>query len=223
MAERSEQRRFRRYPIQLPLLHTPKNPAHARTGAGWTRNLSEGGACVELGEHLPSRMPLRVRLRTDRGAIEAEAQVVWAGGSRLGDGGICHGMAFTRIAPDHLQALGDLILTRGLVRQAGVRIPFEVAVACRLRGQAGPPLEGWTRDVSRGGLSLRLPRVLPPGAALEVTLHTPAGPLRADGAVTWVAPPEGRTPGGPIRHGLQFTALDWSSVVSLGLALAESV
>ena len=223
MPDGLEQRRFVRYPIQLPFLHTPKSAGHGRTEGGWTRNLSEGGACVELAEHLQSRMPLRVRLRSERGAIEAEAQVVWAGGSRLGDGGILHGVVFTQIAPEQLHALRDLILIRGLVRQAGVRVLYEVTVTCQRRGESGPPLEGRTRDISRGGVLLRLPQVLPPGEALELTLHTPRGPLKADGTVIWVAPPEGRTPGGPIRHGFQVTALDWSTVLSLGLVLAESV
>jgi len=81
---------------------------------------------------------------------------------------------------------------------------------------------GWTRDVSRGGLLLRLPQVLPPGTALELTLPTPTGPLPVAGTVVWVAPPEARTPDLPIRHGLRFTALDWATALSLGRVLAEA-
>ena len=223
MSNGSEHRQFRRYPIQLPLLHTPKGSAPARRGVGWTRNLSEGGACVELAERLQPRLPLWVRLRTEQGAIEAEAQVAWAEGPPLANGGILHGVAFTQLAHDPLQALRDLILTKGLVRPAGVRLPFEVPVTYRSRGEAGPPFHGRTHDISRGGLLLRLPQVLPPGTLLELTLHTPTGPFTTKGTVTWVAPPEGRTPGGPIRHGVQFTALDWPSTLFMGLLLAELV
>ena len=67
----SEQRRFPRYPIQLPLLHMAIAPAQSIMGAGWTRSLSEGGATVELAERLRPQTALRVRLQTDRGAIEA--------------------------------------------------------------------------------------------------------------------------------------------------------
>lgn len=223
MSDQSERRHFRRYPIQLPVLHRRKGPAPAQPGVGWTQNLSEGGACMELAEPLQSRLPLLVHLRTERGIIEAEAGVAWAEKPPLATGGILHGVAFTQLAPDPLQALGDLILTKGLVRPAGVRLPFEVPVTYQLRGEAGPPFHGWTHDISRGGLLLRLPKVLPLGTLLEVTLHTPTGPLTTEGAVTWVAPLEGRTPGGPIRHGVRFTALDWPTALSLGLLLTESV
>jgi len=223
MPDSTQRRQSRRYPIQLPLLHRPIAPTPTGGGVAWTSNLSEGGACVEGAEPLQPRTPLRVRLRTDRGAIEAEAQVVWAQGGPPVEGANLHGVAFIQIAPDQLQALRDVILTEGVMRRAGVRLPCEVAVACQPRGEARPPLQGRTRDISRGGLLLRLPQVLPPGTVLEITLHTPTGPLTAEGAIVWVAPPEGRTPGEPIRHGLQFTTLDWSTALSLGLLLVESV
>ena len=99
MSDRPEHRQFRRYPIQLPLLHTPKGPTPAQPGVGWTRNLSEGGACVELAERLQSRLPLLVCLRTERGIIEAEAEVAWAEKPPLATGGILHGVAFTQSRP----------------------------------------------------------------------------------------------------------------------------
>jgi hypothetical protein len=178
---------------------------------------------VELAERLQSRLPLLVCLRTERGIIEAEAEVAWAEKPPLAAGGILHGVAFTHLDLDPLQILRDLIVTSGPVRPAGVRLPFEVPVTYQPRGKAGPPFHGWTHDISQGGLLLRLPHVLSLGTLLEVTLHTPTGPLTIEGTVTWVAPLEGRTPGGPIRHGVRFTALDWSTALSLGLVLAESV
>lgn len=222
MPDGSERRQFRRYPVQLPVLHMPKDSAPARPGVGWTRNLSEGGACVELAERLPSQFALWIRFRTERGVIEAEAQVAWAEEPALADGGILHGVSFAQLASDPLKDLQGLIITKGLVRPGGVRFPFEVPVTYQLKGETGRPLHGWTHDISRGGLLLRLPQVLAPGTPLRVTLHTPAGPLTTEGSVTWVAPPEGRTPGGPIRHGVQFTALDWTTALSLGLVLTRS-
>jgi len=38
--------KFPRYPIQLPLLHRVIGPPATGAGMGWTRNLSEGGACL---------------------------------------------------------------------------------------------------------------------------------------------------------------------------------
>ena len=68
---------------------------------------------------------------------------------------------------------------------------------------------------------LRLPQVVPPGTALELTLHTRIDSLTAEGNVIWVAPPEGRTLGEPIPHGLRFTPLGWASSLLLAFVLAE--
>ena len=220
MSDWSVQRRFPRYSIQLPFLHKAKAPAASRAGVGWTRDLSEGGACVELAEAVPARMPLRLLLRTDRGGIELEAQVVWTGEpGRLG-GGILHGVVFTRLLPDQLQALRELIRSKGQVRNAGVRVPLEISVTCTPTGSRRPPLQGLTGDISRGGLLLLLPEFLPPGSTMNVTLDTPNGPITVEGAVVWVEPPGGRAVGPPFRHGFRFTTLRWSTSLSLGLFLA---
>jgi hypothetical protein len=213
------QRRFHRYPIHLPLLHKPRAPAPTRAGVGWTRNLSEGGACVELAERLQPQLPFRVRLRTDRGAIEVEAQVVWAGEPGRAGGGVLHGVIFTQVSPEQHQALRDLVYRKGDRGHAGVRLPFEVSVTCQRKGQPGLPLQGWTGDISPGGLLLRLPQGLSPGTLLELTLYTPNGPLTVGGTVVWAEPSQRRTPEEPIRHGLRFTSLGWSASLSLGLLL----
>jgi hypothetical protein len=82
-------------------------------------------------------------------------------------------------------------------------------------------VEGRTGNGSRGGLLLRLSRVLPLGTRLELTLHPPDGPISAEGEIVWVEPPEGRSRDKPARHGLRFTALGWSRSLSLALLLAE--
>ena len=220
MPDRSERRQSRRYPIQVPLMHTSKASTGKGSGVGWTRHLSEGGAAVELPSRLPAEMPLRVRLRTDRGLIEAEAVVVWTKEPLPGEG-ILHGVAFTHIASDQLQALRGLLVSKGLFRPAGIRLPLELTVTCHRKGRSGPPLPGETRDISRGGALLRLSEVVPPGTALELTLDTRTESLIAEGTVIWVAPPEGRTPGGPILHGLRFSPLGWSSSLLLAFVLAE--
>jgi c-di-GMP-binding flagellar brake protein YcgR len=175
---------------------------------------------VEFPERLQLQVPLLVRLQTDRGAMEVEARVVWTGGPAAG-GGVRHGLAFAQISPAQYQTLQDLLLSKGEMRQAGVRLPLEVSVTCQPKGRAGPPVQGRTGNMSHGGLLLRLPQVLLPQTVLELTLHTPLGPVTAEGAVVWVEPPERRTPGEPIRHGLRFTVLGWSTSLSLGLVLME--
>jgi len=209
MAEPAAQQRFLRYPIQLPLSYKPTDPEPARAGMGWTRNLSKRGACVELTERLQPGMSLEVLFQTAQRSIEIEAQVVWAGESGSAGGGVFHGMVFTRVTPDLDQALGDLLRTSvAHVRHAGVRLTSEIAVTCEREGEAGPPLQGWTGDIGRAGLLLRLPTALPPGTMFEVTLHLAGERLTAEGTVVWVEPSHARRPGELVRHGFRFTALD---------------
>ena len=224
MSDWAIQRRSPRYPILLPFSHQPTSHRGAGTRVGWTRDLSEGGACLELDERLPVHTPLHIRLQTDRGAIELDAEVVWEveeQGSGRAEGGVLHGVAFTHLAPDQLFLLRDLLLPKGHSRPAEVRVPADLPVTCQLRASAGIVLDGRTGDFSRGGLLLRLSQALPPGTPLDLTLHRPNGRVAAEGEIVWVDPPEKRAPGQPIRHGVRFTALGWSRELSLALLLAE--
>lgn len=222
MGRYSERRQFARYLIQLPLLHKSGAVAPAKVGVGWTHNLSEGGTCVEMAERFPVEMPLCARLQTDRGPIEVEGRVVWAARTAPAAGGILHGVAFSPLPAEQLCALHDLIRLKGEMRLAGVRLPLEVPVTCRPEGQAGLLLQGRTGNLSRGGVLLCLPEVLQVGTVVALTLHTPHGTLTAQGAVVWSDPPERQAPGELIRHGLRFTALGWSTTLSLGLVLTDA-
>lgn len=216
------QRKSPRYPIQLPLLYRPISPASSNNvGAGWTRNVSESGACIELAERLHPQASVNLRLRTDRGPIQAEAQVVWAGEPTPPSGGIPHGVTFTRITPDQSQALRDLLLPLSMAPHAGVRLPVDLPIRCQPKNPPGPALEGRTGDMSRGGLLLLLPEALSPGTTLEATLQTATGPLSVAGVIVWAEPPQRQRDGRSIRHGMQFTSLDWSISLYLGLLLAE--
>ena len=223
MSDLAAHRQYSRYRIHLPLLHRPKAPTALSVGIGWTRDLSEGGACVELAERLRPQRPLRISIQTDVGPIEAEARVVWVREPAASEEGAPHGVAFTRMSPDKLQALRDVIYRKGERGDAGIRLPLEVSVTCQPLGQEHQSIAGWTGDVGRGGLLLRLPTPLPPGTALDLTLHTDHGPLTAQGVVVWVATAEERVPGRPIPHGFRFTTLGWSTMLSLGLLLADSL
>lgn len=207
-----------RYPMRLPFLHKPQAPAPIRAGVGWTRDLSETGACVELAEVLQPRMPLCIRLQTDRGPIEVDAQVIWTGEFRPAKGGVLHGITFTRLAPTQLQALAELLLFKRDMREAGVRLLMDLPVTCLPKGPAGP-IQGWTGNLSCGGLLLRLPRSLSPRTPLEVILHMPSGPVKAEGVIVWVGSSEGQGQRALVPHGLRFTSLSWSSSLAVGLLL----
>jgi hypothetical protein len=117
-----------------------------------------------------------------------------------------------------------LLLSKGEVRQAGVRLPLEIAATCQYKspGDPSPPaFQGQTGNLSRGGLLLRLPLRLTPDTLIEVTLHTSHGPLKAEGVVVWADSGERRSSAELIPHGLRFTTIGWSTTLSLGLVLAE--
>lgn len=214
-------RRFPRFEIQVPFLYTAGAPIHTAMGAGWTRSLSEGGATGELSERLRPRTSVQLRFRVEHGIVKAEAKVIWSRGRILEGGGLVHGLSFTQIAPDHLLVLRKIFPSLSIMRHAGVRLPLEVPITCHSKNPAGPPLQGRTGNVNRGGLFLRLPRLLPPGTPLQVTLHAAKEPLTVEGVVIWVEPLEIWKPGESIGHGFQFNAPSWSTLAYLGLLLVE--
>jgi c-di-GMP-binding flagellar brake protein YcgR len=215
----SKQRRHTRYPIQVPVMHRPGTPG-VKPGAGWTRDVSEGGMCIELADVLQPQMPVRLRLRIDRGAIEADGQVAWVGQASDKGGGTPHGITLTQMAPGHQKALADLVYRKGELLPVQIRVPLKLSVLLRSKGRADTPLEGWTGNLSRGGMLLQLPKAFEPATQVEFTLHTAQGPLTLNASVVWVDPPERRRPGEPIGHGVQFTSIGWPTLLVLGQVLA---
>ena len=220
MSEPSVQHRLPRYQIQLPLLYKLGNPA-SKFGVGWTRNLSEGGALVELDEHVQPDTPLHLSLRTDSGSIEIEARVAWAEAARQDGGDVLHNLEFTQMEPGHIQALCDLLLPLSMVPHAGVRLPLDIPVSCRHKGRQGPVVKGRTGDVDRRGLLLRLPQGIPPGTPLALTLHTTKGTVMVEGQVVWAEDQDAGKTTELFTHGVRFTSPSWSVSLAIGLLLAE--
>ena len=214
-------RKHARYPIVVPILYAPECSDSVMASAGWTRDLSEGGACLELPEKLETSALIRAMLRTDQGSFETCGQVIWAEGP-LQTGGTLHGVTFARMLPAQHQAVEGLLVRRRVVWRAVVRIPVELPVIYQLKGQPRSFHQGQTENVSRRGLLLRLPRVYSPGTTLEVTLHTPHGHLAAEGTVSRVEPLDAQTPGKPIRHGFHFTEISYATQTTLARVLAEA-
>jgi hypothetical protein len=145
------QQQFPRSSIRLPLRHTVLSPPEERRGIGWTRNVSEGGACMEVAETLPLDAVVHLRFQTDRGAIEAEAVVVWAAAPAGGRGPTLHGVAFTRLASNQRQTLRALLQTPATTRHSGARFPVDLPVAYQVLPQAGPPGGVGSRMSAAGG------------------------------------------------------------------------
>lgn len=210
-----------RYPIQLPLLYWKRQSGvRPRAGAGWTRELGDGGLTAELTDNFDPQTLLRVRIQTDRGPIEMEAKVVWTDATTPLNAETHCGLAITQIAPDHLQALQDLLLPLSMVAHLGMRLASDLPVTCRPKHVAKPLLAGRAGEVSRGGLLLRLPQAIAPGTVLEVTLHSDNGPLVLEGAIVWAQSPEARKAEALIDHGLRFTSSSASISLALGFLLA---
>ena len=221
MPERLSRRRLPRFEVQVPFLYSAIAPAFPATGAGWTRSLSEGGATVELSERLRPPTAVRLRLKAEESLVEADAEVIWSGG-RVPEGGLAHGLSFTRIAPGHVKVLRKVFRPLSIMRHAGIRLPLEIPITCQPKNPGGPPLQGRTQNVNRGGLFLRLPRLVSPGTGLDVTLQTSKDPLTVEGAIVWVEPPEIWRPGESIGHGFRFRAAGWPALASLSLLLVQS-
>lgn len=215
-----ELRQSLRYTIVLPVLYDVESSTESRSGVGWTSNLSEGGACLELAERLDPATPLTLALRTPEGEIELKAKVAWTREADGTDSGHFHGVTFTEVPPDHQRAVRELLRTKGQGRTEGVRIPVKHTVLCRRKGNSAAPIQGRTGDISRAGLLLFLPRALPVGTLLDVTMQTSRGPLTAEGSIVWVGPPGTQTPGETVRHGFRFSGMNWSSQLALGHLLA---
>jgi len=215
-------RAFARYPIVVPGLYATENPGPGRSGAGWTCNLSEGGACLELPDPIDPSTHLALVLRTDQDRLSMDGRVVWA--KSLGpENGTIHGVAFDRASPDQHQALRNLLHRKGMVWRAVVRVPIEIPVICHPKGQPRSLHQGRTENVSRRGLCLRLHLVIPAETLLQVTLHTAHGHLVAEGMIVRVEPLEAQIPGEPIRHGFRFTEIRPPTVMALSRVLAETV
>jgi hypothetical protein len=220
LAQFALQRRYPRYLVHLPFLYRPNLPGSDAFEMGWTFDLSEQGACIELAQRFPPATSMRLNLQTDRRTIEVDAEVAWAGTPAL-PGGILHGVILNHIAPNHRQALRDLLPTTAPAGTAGVRLHLDLPITCHLNGQGAPCFEGRTGDVSREGLLIFLPVALTQDTELEITLHAPGEPLRMPGKIVWVRSAANTPPGEPIAHGFRFTSLRWCTPLILAALLGK--
>jgi hypothetical protein len=221
VADFVKQRRYPRFPIKLPVLFKVLEPRPGKPGVGWTRDLSEGGTCLDLAERLEQATVLSILFRSDLGGLELTGRVAWVGRPGPGQEGIAHGIAFEKVGPNQQVALRELLAQhRVQLRHEGVRVPLEVSIRYQVKGGAGQIVEGRTGDISRGGMLLHLPVAVPASTVLKVSIPTPRGTVEAEGEIAWVEPPEARIPGESIRHGFRFTEISWPNQLTLGLLLA---
>jgi hypothetical protein len=216
--EQPEQRRLPRYPVQIPMVYRKEAEPH-QLGAGWTHNLCEHGVGVELDISLRPWLPVGLRIATSYGPLDLRARVIWIGSLQTG-GGRLHGLEFRRVTPPQREFLEDYVKFLQGRPRVGVRFPLDLPARCQPKSPSGLTFQGRTGNISRGGAMLYLPQALPVGSVLGVTINTAAGAANVDGVIVWADPPEKRTPGAPIRHGMEYVLFDWPTAIVLSCVLA---
>lgn len=109
----AEKRALARQEIRLPFLYRLKTPISVRAGAGWTHNISEEGACIELPERLEEGAAMQILFQTDRGGLGVGVQVIWVAGIREKGEGLIHGVAFPGLNEEKRQALLEFVRSGG--------------------------------------------------------------------------------------------------------------
>jgi len=113
MPEPVEKREVPRSAIKLPVLYRRKAPAPVKAGVGWTHNLGEEGACLELTDRLEASSALQLVFQTDQGCLNLSAMVIWAAGISSKGEGVLHGVTFPELTPDQRQDLRELLRSNG--------------------------------------------------------------------------------------------------------------
>jgi hypothetical protein len=210
---------FTRYTITLPFYYRRAEESAYHRERGWTRDLSGRGAWVELPEIIPPSSRLDINLRTPQGGLRLTGHVAWA--CLEPDARPClHGVVFTSLTPEQRNHLRTLF-ARAKRLGAGRRY-CTLAATCQRQGVACPALPCETRDLSRGGVALRVPERVSPGTHLRLNVPTAFGQVGADAQVVWAEQRGPRPRGAPYRHGLRFLRLDPSSQLPLRLLLDGS-
>lgn len=217
MGEPSLAERLSRYAVAVPFAYRGPGRESARP-LGWTRDLSERGAWVELPEAFGVATDLEVRFQTRGEPPWLPAQVVWVRPEPTRQSLHLHGLTFARMTPAQGRTL-RAILTEERPRRAS-RWYCSLAVTCQRRDGDGGVLRGRTRDLSEGGVAVRLPAPVAPGTPLRVSVETGFGVITADAEVVWTVASAPPTPGALFRHGLRFVRLGVASDLPLSLLLA---
>ena len=221
MAARLSPQHLPRYLIGLPIFctYTPKGAQASKVGLGWTRNISEVGACLELLEALAPGVSVSLVLQTEGETLAVEATVSWVGHPPMPDGHTLHGVAFPGLSLDQRQDLRELLRRHGAVQSRIHRLPVVLPVQCHSAGAPEPAVGGWTGSLSPSGCALLLPERLSVGTLLDLNLTTPRGDLAATGTVVWVERAVPETAGHLTRHGVRFTdpKLLWDLIIGFVL------
>jgi CheY-like chemotaxis protein len=202
MSEHDPPRAFHRYLIQLPLYHQRGRSSSQRVGVGWTRNLSEGGACIELAEPFDVSAQIHLVLQTYLGGVRLRCQVVWRE-MAAGTGRVLHGVKFLDLSAGCRLVLQQMLRVSSTQPHSLLRRDWEVPLVCTVRGTQGPSWDGRTGNIGQHGLLVHLPQELSVGTPVDLTCGTPNdGPINLEGRIAWVEAREGLAGRGTTKHGI---------------------
>lgn len=208
---------FSRFAINMPFRYRFHADGGGRPHGGWTRNLSTRGAWVEMPERVAAPIGLEVWFDAPGPELRLAARVAWVSLDPQNRSAL-HGLRFTCVAPEQQKRLCALVARRKMCPVGRLYCPLAATWQCEAAGNVALPCE--TRDLSPGGVSLRMPEPMPTGARVQVTIPTAFGVIGAVAQVVWAEPPDARPRGASYRHGLRFLSLNSSSELPLKLLLA---
>jgi CheY-like chemotaxis protein len=202
MPEHDPPRAFLRYLVQLPLYYQRGRPSRQGVGVGWTRNLSEGGACIELAEPFDVSAEIQLGLQTYLGGVRLQCQVVWRDMADA-SGRVLHGVKFLNLSAGCRLVLQQMLRVSSAQPHSLLRRACEVPLVCTVRGSRGRSWDGRTGNIGPHGLLAHLPEDLPVGTDVDLTCNPPHdGPVRLGGRIAWVEGRDATTRRATTRHGI---------------------
>jgi hypothetical protein len=207
--------RWTRYTIDVPLRYLRVAEGGSRSKGGRARNLNFRGAWVDLPEHVEPESVLEITLATPVVKLSLVGRVVWAH-SGLRDDQYLHGVRFRTVTSEQREGFRALFAYE---RTSPARLSCFLAATCR-RNNGYATIPGIVRDLSDGGVCIRLPQRVAPGNKLRIQAATPFGKIDADAHVVWADQARGGLPLGRLcRHGLRFLHIHLPSEPTLRAVL----
>ena len=202
MPEHDPPRAFVRYLVQLPLYYQRGRSSRQGVGVGWTRNLSEGGACIELAEPFDVSAQIQLGLQTYLGGVKLQCQVVWRD-MAAASGRVLHGVQFLDLSAGCRLVLQQMLRVSSAQPHSLLRRAWEVPLVCTVQGSPGRSCDGRTGNIGQHGLLAHLPEDLPVGTSVDLRCEPPDdGPVILEGRVAWAEARDGSTRRATTQHGI---------------------
>ena len=150
--------RWTRYTIDVPLRYLRVAVGGGRSKGGRARNLNFRGAWVDLPEQVEPGSVLEITLATPVVKLSLVGRVAWAH-SGLRDGQYLHGVRFGSVTSEQREGFRALFAYE---RASPARLSCFLAATCQRNANGYVTIPGIVRDLSDGGVCIRLPQRVAP-------------------------------------------------------------